>query len=171
MTSHRSASLLFGLAALAGPFCWPADLHAAEAGGAALDFELSDGRAFVRLADLPKQVTVVNFWRSDCPSCVREMPLLAEAARQGPSQVVAIALQRPYETAHAPDGVLAALQPPVRLLHGPGEPRGLLARFGNRTGALPFTVVLDAQRRACARQTGEVTADWLNTAIHRCSPT
>ena len=101
MTSNRSASLLIGLALLAGPFCLPAAAHAAEAGSAALDFELSDGRAFVRLAELPKQVTVVNFWRSDCPPCVREMPLLADTARQGKSQVVAIALQRPYETANA----------------------------------------------------------------------
>ncbi len=145
--------------------------HAAEAGSAALDFELSDGRAFVRLADLPKRVTVVNFWRSDCPPCVREMPLLADTARQGKSQVVAIALQRPYETANAPGGVLAALQAPVQLLHGPSEPRGLLARFGNPAGALPYTVVLDAQRHPCARQTGEVTADWLNAAIHRCTRT
>lgn len=85
MTSNRSASLLIGLALLAGPFCLPAAAHAAEAGSAALDFELSDGRAFVRLADLPKRVTVVNFWRSDCPPCVREMPLLADTARQGKS--------------------------------------------------------------------------------------
>ncbi len=171
MTIYRSASLFIGLALLAGPFCLPAAAHAAEAGSAALDFELSDGRAFVRLADLPKRVTVVNFWRSDCPPCVREMPLLADTARQGKSQVVAIALQRPYETANAPGGVLAALQAPVQLLHGPSEPRGLLARFGNPAGALPYTVVLDAQRRTCARQTGEVTADWLNAAIHRCTRT
>lgn len=114
---------------------------------------------------------MVNFWRSDCPPCVREMPLLADTARQGKSQVVAIALQRPYETANAPGGVLAALQAPLQLLHGPSEPRGLLARFGNPAGALPYTVVLDAQHRTCARQTGEVTADWLNAAIHRCTRT
>ena len=51
MTIYRSASLFIGLALLAGPFCLPAAAHAAEAGSAALDFELSDGRAFVRLAD------------------------------------------------------------------------------------------------------------------------
>ena len=171
MTIYRSASLFIGLALLAGPFCLPAAAHAAEAGSAALDFELSDGRAFVRLADLPKRVTVVNFWRSDCPPCVREMPLLADTARQGKSQVVAIALQRPHETAAAPAAVQAALQPPLQALQGPNEPRGLLARFGNPRGALPYTVVLDAQRRACARQIGEVTPDWLAAAIHRCTRT
>lgn len=171
MILSRSTSLRFGLALLAGPFSWPLAAHAAEKGSPALDFELSDGSVFVRLSTLPSRTTVVNFWRSDCPPCVRELPLLAASAGQGKARVVAVALQRPYETANAPGGVLTALQPPVQLLHGPSEPRGLLARFGNRAGALPYTVVLDAQRRPCARQTGEVTAEWLNAAIHRCTHT
>ena len=41
----------------------------------ALDFELSDGARFVRLAALPERPTVVNFWRADCPPCLRELPL------------------------------------------------------------------------------------------------
>ena len=73
--------------------------------------------------------------------------------------------------AAAPAAIQAALQPPLLSLHGPGDARGLLARFGNPAGALPYTVVLDAQHRTCARQTGEVTADWLNAAIHRCTRT
>lgn len=169
--AQRFASQFLGLALAAGSLALTGAAGATDGDSQALDFELSDGHAFVRLAELPKQVTVVNFWRSDCPPCVREMPLLAGTARQGKSQVVAIALQRPYETANAPGGVLAALQAPVQLLHGPSEPRGLLARFGNPAGALPYTVVLDAQRHPCARQTGEVTADWLNAAIHRCTRT
>jgi peroxiredoxin len=151
------------LLACGGPCC--------RGGQSALDFELSDGRAFVRLADLPKRVTVVNFWRSDCPPCVREMPLLADTARQGKSQVVAIALQRPTKL---PTHRAACSLPCKRrssCCTARASRAGLLARFGNPAGALPYTVVLDAQRRTCARQTGEVTADWLNAAIHRCTRT
>lgn len=136
---------------------------------APLDFELADTRQFVRLSALSPQTTVVNFWRADCPPCVREMPLLGELARTGRVRVVTVALQRPAETAAAPAIIGDALRPPVLSLHGPSEPRGLLARFGNPQGALPHTVVLDASRRPCARLTGEVTAAWLAETLAHCS--
>lgn len=166
MTASRLFVSLIGLALSAGPFACLAESPAREL--QALDFELSDGKAFVRLADLPPQVTLVNFWRADCPPCLREMPLLASQARRDGLRVVAIALQRPAETLGAPAPVSAALQPPVISLHGPNEPRGLLARFGNRIGALPHTVLLDPQRRVCAQHTGEVSSHWLDDALRRC---
>lgn len=136
---------------------------------AGLDFELSDGRDFVRLANLPPRLTVLNFWRADCPPCVREMPLLAGLARNEKARVIAVALQRPGETLAAPAGVLAALKPPVISLSGPGEPRGLLARFANPHGALPHTVLLDARRQICAQRTGEIDEAWLRAALNRCA--
>ncbi|NHC05887.1 thiol-disulfide isomerase/thioredoxin [Azonexus fungiphilus] len=136
-----------------------------------LDFELSDGHRFVTLAALPALPTVVNFWRADCPPCVREMPELAALARAGQVRVITVALQRPAETAAAPAAIQAALQPPLLSLHGPGEPRGLLARFGNRAGALPHTVILDTGRRACAQHTGEINRRWLAEALANCSKT
>lgn len=142
---------------------------AGRAGDAGLDFELSDGRRFVRLSELPARTTVVNFWLSDCPPCRREMPALAATARRGSARVVAVALQRPAETQAAPDELRAALEPPLLSLHGPSEPRGLLARFGDPALALPHTVVLDARRRPCARRSGEIDAAWLDAAIARCT--
>jgi thiol-disulfide isomerase/thioredoxin len=142
----------------------------AQGAAGALDFELSDGRRFVRLSELPARTTVVNFWRSDCPPCVREMPLIGRFARQGKARVVAVAVQKPAETLAAPEAVLEAIAPPVLALNGPNEPRGLLARFGNPSGALPYTVVLDARRIPCARHAGEIHADWLERAIKACNP-
>ncbi|WP_374343259.1 TlpA family protein disulfide reductase [Azonexus sp.] len=142
---------------------------AGRAGNAGLDFELSDGSRFVRLSELPARTTVVNFWCSDCPPCRREMPTLAAAARRGQARVVAVALQRPAETQAADDALRAALNPPLLSLHGPSEPRGLLARFGDPALALPHTVVLDARRQPCARRSGEIDAAWLDAAIARCS--
>jgi len=136
---------------------------------AALDFELSDGHRFVTLAALPAQPTVINFWRADCPPCVREMPELAALAREGRVRVITVALQRPAETAAAPAAIQSALQPPLLSLHGPSEPRGLLARFGNRIGALPHTVILDTDRRACVQRTGEINHRWLVDNLATCS--
>jgi thiol-disulfide isomerase/thioredoxin len=143
-------------------------LFSGVAHAAALDFELSDGGRFVRLSELPARTTVVNFWRSDCPPCLREMPLLGDFARRDKARVVAVAVQRPAETLAAPQAVLDAIAPPVLALNGPGEPRGLLARFGNPVGALPYTVVLDARRVPCARRVGEIDTVWLEAALLRC---
>jgi thiol-disulfide isomerase/thioredoxin len=158
-----------GLALVAGPFS-PVAVNASEAAKSALDFELAADSRFVRLSELPPRVTVVNFWRYDCPPCVREMPLLAGAARNGAVRVVAVALQRPAETEQrSPPELAASIQPPVILLHGPNDPRGLLKRFGNPNGALPHTIVLDPGRRPCAARTGEIDANWLSEAIARCT--
>lgn len=168
----RSLHLLrtLGLALLAGPFACPT-VNAAEPAKNALDFELPSRDGFVRLADLPPGMTLINFWRSDCPPCVRELPLLADTARDTGLRFIAIALQRPQETAASPPNLQAALRLPTLLVHGPSMPQGLLARFGNRSGALPHTVLLDRDRRPCAQRTGEVDATWLNAALQRCQTT
>ncbi len=134
----------------------------------ALDFELSDGRQFVQLSRLPEQITVINFWRADCPPCVREMPLLAAHAGDDGFRLVTIALQTQAETLKAPAAVHASLRPPVLAVHGPREAFGILARFGNASAALPYTVILDPQRRACARRSGEISAEWLRHALAQC---
>lgn len=152
------SALLLCLAVMAG----------APAMAAGLDFELTNGEQFIRLSDLPAQTTVVNFWRSDCPPCLREIPLLAQLARSGKVRVVTIALQRSGETARAPASILGALEKPVISLHGPSDPRGLLARFGNPQGALPHSVMLDAERRACGQHSGELTPTWLSDTLADC---
>lgn len=147
----------------------PALMTAGAAGAAPLDFELAAQDDFVRLSALPPQTTVVNFWRSDCPPCVAEMPLLAKLAQGGKIRVIAVAVQRQAQTLDAPPAVQAALQPPILSLHAPSDPRGLLARFGDPKQALPHTVVLDATREICAARTGEVDRAWLEAALASCT--
>lgn len=168
MTLFEKTSLRSSLALWAGLLACAA-VNAENQPNSALDFELSDGHRFVQLSRLPAQTTVINFWRADCPPCLREMPALAALARSGKVRVITIALQKPVETLSAPSAIQAALTPPMHVLHGPGEPRGLLARFGNRVGALPHTLVLDDQRRPCTQRTGEITSDWLEQAVTNCT--
>lgn len=44
----------------------------------------------------------------------------------------------------------------------------LMARFGNRDGALPFTAALDSQGRLCATYRGALRKAVLNAIAQRC---
>ena len=159
-------SLVFGfVAALAASGVLAAD---EVPGRRTPDFELSDGRRFVRLSALPPKSTLINFWRADCPPCRREMPELARLAQNGNVRVIAVAVQKPAETEAMTARERALLQPPVMLLHAPSEPRGLLSRFGDSVGALPHTVWIDAGGRVCAVRTGAIDAEWIARHMMRC---
>lgn len=135
--------------------------------GEPMNFELTDMVRTHRLSEMPAPVTIINFWRSDCMPCREELPQLHDIASK--AQVIAIALQRPQETAMLPEETLQALYPPVKLIHGPVEPRSLLSQFGDYNAALPHTVVLDSERRLCVKSTGKVDRQWLESAVHLCT--
>lgn len=144
-------------------------LTAAGSVAAEPDFELArlDGSGFVRLSALPPRPTLINFWRADCPPCVRELPLLLAAAEEGSFRLITVAVQsrgetRAFwpETPGRPDSHLALL--------APANPAGLLRRFGNRSGALPHSVRLDGRGGICAHHTGEVDAIRLAEMRRQC---
>lgn len=135
----------------------------------ALDFELPpvDGDGFRRLSELPPQVTLVNFWRADCPPCVAELPLLVEAAQRQGFRLVTVSLQSPGETrAHWPR-VPGDPGSHVALL-GPSDPRGLLRRFGNAAGAIPYSAMLRPDGSLCAKHTGEIEQSWITDNLAKC---
>ena len=146
----------------------------APAGGAAatpgdtmrLELARLDGSAFVRLSDFNGKVVVLNFWRSDCPPCVAEMPVLSEFSQaHAEVPVIGIATEEASRARRFVDRYrIAYLQ-----LSAPAQSDGLLRRFGNATGALPYTVVLNAQHRICLSKVGAVDTQWLKTALGRCS--
>ena len=108
------------------------------------DFQLDDlaGRQ-VSADDFAGKVLLVNFWASWCKPCVEEMPMLSklheELAGSGFS-VVGIALDRPDRAAEFADGL--GLGYPVLV----GETDVVLAgrRYGNRSGMLPYSVLVGA---------------------------
>lgn len=135
----------------------------------ALDFELPlvDGSGFRRLSELPPKVTLVNFWRADCPPCVSELPLLVEAAPRLGFRLVTVSLQTLGEThAHWPR-VPGEPGSHVALL-GPGDPRGLLRRFGNASGAIPYSAMLRPDGSLCAKRTGEIGQAWITENLAKC---
>jgi thiol-disulfide isomerase/thioredoxin len=147
-------------AALVSPVCCNA--------GDSLDFSLSDGQKQVRLSELPAQITLVSFWRSDCPPCVNELPVLAGVADEGNVRVISIALE-PFEKDSGTEHHEHLLHnTPVIALNAPSNPRQLLATFGNRRGFVPFSVILNENREVCFTKAGEVSQAMIKEAVVAC---
>jgi peroxiredoxin len=84
-------------------------------------------------SDLRGKVVLVNFWATDCPVCLKEMPAMAATYRDYNARgFEAIFIAMPYDR-------------PDRVLHYA------------RSSALPFTVALDLQGEA-ARAFGGIRA-------------
>ena len=108
------------------------------------DFSLSDAAgAPVSAADFDGQAFLLNFWATWCAPCVEEMPMLAELQRdhaQHGLQVVGIAVDEP-ERAQAFARELGLDYP---LLYGLGEAMLVGREYGNASGMLPYSVLVDA---------------------------
>ena len=98
----------------------------------------------VSAADYDGKVLLLNFWASWCAPCVEEMPMLSrlqEAYSAGGLQVLGIALDDPERAAAFAKDM--ALSYPVLL--GAADVVVTGRRYGNRSGMLPFSVLIDRQ--------------------------
>ncbi len=131
----------------------------------ALELPLLDGTRFVRLADFSGRPVLLNFWGSECPPCVREIPLLVSASRRYSAvQFLGIAVDDRINAIR----FLERMPPGYPQVIAPRSPEVLLRRFGNKLGALPYTVVLNSRHQMCVNHLGEVDAAWIAAAILYC---
>ncbi|OOG23204.1 thioredoxin [Thioalkalivibrio denitrificans] len=109
------------------------------------DFSLPDLDGDIRhISEWDGDVVLINFWATWCPPCIREMPAFVEVQETYGEQgvtIVAVAIDNEqdvrdfYET--------YGLNFPVLL----GETAGIAVSrdYGNRIGALPYSVLLDRE--------------------------
>ena len=142
-----------GLGAEAGPGLSPgATVAASQAplpdelvGQPRPDFVLQDAAGNpVAASDFDGKVLLLNFWASWCAPCVEEMPMLSDLQRDHADealQVIGIALEDP-QLAQAFASGLALAYP---LLFGLADAMLVGRRYGNRSGMLPYSVLIDAR--------------------------
>lgn len=128
-------------------------------------FQLPDLNGKTReISEWDGSVIVLNFWATWCPPCLEEIPefvkLQSEWASKG-VQFVGVAID---EVAAVTEYVQ---QQPINypLLMGGMEGVALSQRYGNRVGALPYTVVIDRQGRVVFHRAGAVAMDQMRLIV------
>ena len=120
-----------------------------------LRFAQPDGGELV-MNTLRGRPLVLNFWATWCPPCVKEMPDLDRFQRQFAAQgwqVVGLAVDGPTPVRDFLARTPVSYRVGLAGLDGTGLSRSL----GNESGALPFTVVLNAAGRIVKRKLGEAS--------------
>jgi thiol-disulfide isomerase/thioredoxin len=147
---------------------WVAATQIVAAASPDLGFELPklDGTAFVRMQDHAGRPLLLNFWGSDCPPCIAEMPMLFSQAKMHPEvQFLGIAVDQRAQAMR----FLRQMHATYPQLIALNQPEVLLRRFGNPSGALPYTVIMNERHVMCATHAGAIDEKWLTAAISACS--
>jgi len=129
------------------------------------DFELRDaGDRPVSAAAFDGKPLLLNFWATWCAPCVEEMPMLAEVQRHYTAQglqVVGIAVDEPGRA----QSFAAGMGLDYPLLYGIGEAMLTQRRYGNASGMLPYSVLIDADGRVRWTHLGALSREQLDARI------
>jgi thiol-disulfide isomerase/thioredoxin len=123
-------------------------------GGSAVEFKLPDLAGKSRsLSEWRGQVVVLNFWATWCPPCREEIPLFIDLQkRHGRDglQFLGVAIDRQEDVV----SYVAEIGMNYPTLVADDNAMELMRSYGNRTGSLPYSVVIDRDGQIMARKLG-----------------
>lgn len=168
--ARRDFLLLGGIAALAaagGGLFGVFRLRSAKAADALLAEPFADLRGGVtRLKDWSSPVLLCNFWATWCEPCRVEVPVLIAARRDFADKGLEIA-GIGIDDAAKLQNFAKSFGIPYPILVGSGSTSELMRNLGNEAGALPYSVILNRERRITATKLGKWTAADLEREIGR----
>ena len=110
------------------------------------------------------KVLVVTFWAFWCPPCVEEMPTLDKLQAEFKGQnvlFVGIGIDSPSNIRE----FLEKTPVSYPIVIGGLEGSNLSKQMGNSQGALPYTIVINAQGKATSSKLGKISEEELRKAI------
>ncbi len=109
------------------------------------------------------QAVLVNFWATWCAPCRREMPLLQSAYDTHGQDLVVLGVA--MDDAEPVADFIASLGITYPIWVGQTDVSAAQRRWGNAAGALPYTVLVDAQGVIRWQHLGEVSRAQLDEAL------
>ena len=110
------------------------------------------------------KILVVNFWASWCPPCVEEMPTLDKLQAEFKNQnvlFVGIGIDSPSNIRE----FLEKTPVSYPIVIGGLEGSNLSKQMGNSQGALPYTIIINAQGKSTSSKLGKISEEELRKAI------
>lgn len=113
---------------------------------------------------LPSSALVI-FWSSDCSYCHQEM---AEIRAEGDADFLAHLVLVGLLPRQGIDARKYGLPAAALSLASRAAPVDVLEKFGNKTGALPFAVIIDAHGKICQRLVGKTGIAQMRAGLAAC---
>ena len=153
-----------GLAYLTRPAPPPVGVEGASVGDARPSLAHRDLNGDLASIDsFDGQVVLVNFWATWCAPCRREMPILQAAAEAHAGDLVVIGVA--MDEVEPVSEFIASLGITYPIWVGQTDVSAAQRRWGNPAGALPYTVLVDAQGIIQWQHLGEVSQAQLDEAL------
>lgn len=119
----------------------------------------------VSTADLRGRVVLINFWATDCPTCVKEMPRMVETYdKYRPQGLEFIAVAMRYDP---PNYVIDYSEKNALPFKIALDPMGQIAKAFGDVKLTPTTVIIDKHGNIASRILGEPDFTKLNALIER----
>ncbi|TVP81357.1 TlpA disulfide reductase family protein [Thioalkalivibrio sp.] len=122
-----------------------------------IDFALPDLDGEARqLSEWDGDLVLLNFWATWCPPCKKEMPMFQERYEEYADQgftIVAVAVDELAET----KAFINTFGIEFPILIGQDDAVAAGREYGNRIGALPYTVIIDRDGLVRETHRGEVS--------------
>ena len=118
---------------------------------------------FQHLSEWKQPVLILNFWAPWCAPCRREIPALIEMQKKYPEKLQIIGLSFDQHEKVRTFAEEFAINYPLLIVQN--EASKLNTLFGNHSGGLPFTVILNKNREIIFQFSGEISNKSLDKQI------
>jgi len=114
------------------------------------------------LYDYKTDYVLINFWATWCPPCRREMPILKKLDNENKNLTM---LGFSYDVDYAILEFQQKIGIDYPLFLSNPESRKLNALFGNKSGGLPYSVLLDKAHKIIMVHSGEITENQIKSYL------